>query len=57
MFIKSYQAKDAELQRAVKEDKTFFNLNIRDIELIDHQTSESNTPKIVIPNEIQYVAI
>ena len=57
MFIKSYQEKDVELQKAVQEDKTFFKLDIRDIELVHHQTSESNTPKIVIPNEIQYAAI
>ena len=57
MFIKSHQDNDMELQRAVQEDKTFFVLTIREIELIHHQTHESNTLKIVIPNAIQYAAI
>ena len=57
MFIKSHQDKDMELQKAVQDDKTFFVLTLRDIELIYHQTHESNSPKIVITNAIQYAAV
>ena len=55
-YIQSYQEKDIELTKALKEDDSFIQLIIQNVTLIHHKNNELDKPKIIIPHTIQYSA-
>ena len=56
-YIQLWQERDDELQKVNQEDNNFMKLIIKDTELVHHKSNEEETPKIVIPNALQYTAI